>query len=286
VRLAADAVDAQGRPVELEFLPLHWLIENPALGQIEQSTWLRILGIGSTSVIADLAGWRSDTVDLVALPLLVERREPAFVEDWRAGIRQRRWRAFGTPVPDTRATGAPEGGGVFVNRGDEFFASGAVTATPFELSDGLVVEFDARLRFTRKLHQIFVVALHLDPLPDSTLEASRPPALLELRVVGPAGDRPDTLALILAGQREHLPMPDGVGLWHRYALQVHPDGIVELLVDDRMYWRSPSRLTLPRNAAAFLVIGGQSYETELALGPVRVYRGVKFRLPELATPAR
>jgi DNA-binding SARP family transcriptional activator len=286
VRLMADAVDPEGRPVDLRLLPLHWVIGDPALGRIEQPTWLRILGIGSTSVIANLAGWRSDTMDLISVPLFVERLEPTFVEDWSAGVRADRWRTFGTPQPRTRTSGAPDGGGVFVNDGDEFFPSGAVSVVPFPVVDGIVVEFDARLRFTRKLHQSFVVALHLDALPDSVLEANRPPPFVELRIVGPAGDRPDTLAVIIDGQREHLPMPDGLGLWHRYAVQVGPDGTVELLVDDRMFWRSRPRVQVTRDAAAFLLIGGQSFETELELGPLRAYRGVKFRLPELATPER
>jgi DNA-binding SARP family transcriptional activator len=286
VRLTAEAVDPEGRSVDLQLLPLHWVIGDPALGRIEEPTWLRILGIGSTSVIAGLAGWRSDTIDLISVPLFIERQEPAFVEDWRDGVLADRWRTFGTPQPRTRTSGAPDGGGVFVNDGDEFFASGAMSVVPFALDDGIVVEFDARLQFTRKLHQSFVVALHRDELPDSVLEANRPPGIVELRVVGPAGDRPDTLALIIDGHREHLPMPDGVALWHRYAVQVTPDGTVEFLVDDRMYWRSRPRRQVPRDGAAFLLIGGQSFETELQLGTMRVYRGVKFRLPELATAER
>lgn len=284
VRLTANAFDPAGKAVSLQMLPLHWVIADPALGRLERSHWLRIVGIGSTNVIADLAGWRADTSNLISLPLVIQPLEPVFVERWLEGLETERWRLYGTPSPYTRPNGAPGEAGVFLANGDEFFASGAITAVPFALSEGIVIEFDARLPFTRKLHQELVVALHLEALPDSALEANRPPPLVELRMVGPAGERTDSVALTVGSDREQLPMPDGIGLWHRYAVQIRPDGTVELLVDDRMFWRSGTRASTPRRAEAFLLLGGQSFETELTVGSVRVYRGMKFRLPELATP--
>lgn len=282
VRLTAEAADPKGSPVSLQMRPLRWSVENPALARYEDPAWLRVSDVGTIRVVADLAGWRSDTITLVSLPLAVEPLEPAFVEDWRDGLRADRWRVFGTPTPYTDATGAPDGGGVFVNNGDEYFASGAISLAPFDIANGVVIEFDARLWFTRKLHQEFVVALHADALPDSVLEAGRPSSLAEFRAVGPAGTRPDTTELIVEGQREQMPLPDGASLWHRYALQVHPDGAVDLLIDDRLFWRSATRLAMPRSGLAYLLLGAQSFQTELAHGPIRVYQGTKFRLPTLA----
>jgi hypothetical protein len=137
------------------------------------------------------------------------------------------------------------------------------------------------MRFTGKLHQVFSVALVPGTPSDSLLEAGQAPAVAALRIQGPSCDAPEETAVLTASGRHLLPTPDRVRFWNRYALQVLRDGTVQLVVNERLYWQSPTPLSRHDLGRARVVLGSQSLDTEIAHGPLRVYRGAKYRLPVL-----
>jgi DNA-binding SARP family transcriptional activator len=275
--LEARAMGPTGEPFP-EALPVTWSVGDPGVARLDGPGLVRILSTGRARIVASAAGWRRDTLTLLAVPLAERTGSPVFVEDWTGGLDRTRWRTFGDPPPLVRPAGGRDGAGVFLNRGDAFFASGAVTRDAYTLRDGLSVEVDGRMRFTGKLHQEFAVALYDREHPDSTLASGAAPALVEFRVSGPSGDRAADAWIATPDRRVSLPLPTRPGAWHRFALQVLADGGLELIVDGRMLWRSdtpPAR----RPDAVWIGLGSQSYGTEIAHGRLRIDAPPRYYLP-------
>jgi hypothetical protein len=281
-QLTAEALDARGDPVATHLLPLRWVALDPRVLRVYEDGAVRFLRFGSTAIVATTSGWRADTLQVVSLPLVDLPVRTLFAESWRSGILPERWRRFGQPEPYTRSRGAPSGGGLMVNNGDEHFESGLVSAPVFPLADGLTIDTELRMGFTGKLHQVYALALYADPPPDSVLAVGSGSALVEFRVRGPAAGDPGEATITTAERRFSIPLPVGARSWHRYALQLDRDGLVDLLVDDRLYWRAPAGMTRRLPQAAALVLTGQSFETEIIQGPLLVAAGVRRRLPVIA----
>ena len=65
---------------------------------------LAALDTGTIRVVADVAGWRADTLTLVSAPLKTSDTELLFEETWQSGIRPDIWRVFGEPAPAASIT--------------------------------------------------------------------------------------------------------------------------------------------------------------------------------------
>jgi DNA-binding SARP family transcriptional activator len=279
--VSAVARDIRGDPLTFGAIPVAWSVTDSGVARLDGPGQVRLLRAGRVGVVASLAGWRADTLTLYSVPVFERARTPVFLEDWRGGIDSTRWRVFGDPPPTTRPAGGPNRAGTFLNRGDEFFTSGAITAAEFPLAQGLGVEVDGRMPFTGKLHQEFGIALYQGDLPDSVLIGGTAPALVEFRVRGPSGAAPAEAWIATREARYTLPMPPGPDAWHAYGLQVLEDGTVELILDGRTYWRSGTPLTR-HTGGVRIGLGFQSFETGIVHGRVRVYGPPRYQLPDLA----
>jgi DNA-binding SARP family transcriptional activator len=277
--LVAQAAGSTGEPVDAA-LPIEWSVSDPAVARLDGPGRVRILSAGPVRIMASAAGWRRDTLTVFSVPLAERAVVPVSVEDWTGGLHGDRWRPFGDPTPRTHPTGGPDGAGVFTNRGDEFFASGAVTREAFPLRDGLGVEVDGRMPFTGKLHQEFAVALYDQDHPDSTLASGTAPALVEFRVQGPSGAGGAEAWIATRDQRVALPLPPNPAAWHTYTLQLGADGRIELIVDGQLLWRAPTPL-VHQATSVRIGLGYQSFETEILHGRLRVYTPPRYYLPEV-----
>jgi hypothetical protein len=261
--------------------PVRWISLHPEIARFHESTVLEILRTGSTQIVVTAAGWRSDTLSILSLPLLENTIEPAFSEDWRdGGIAPDRWRTFGDPVPIVRSSGGPDGG-VFVNNGDAFFTSGAITVPQFRTEKGIAVSVAGRMTFTGRLHQAFTLALYDREFADSSIAAGDASPLVELRIAGPSGTSPLQTTVVTPVRQDVIPAPDGVVSWRQYTLQVQPDGTIEVLVDGRMHWRSSYVLPLRRSPRVRVVLGEQSLDTDVAHGTVRIYEAPRYTIPNV-----
>lgn len=284
VDLAVAILGPGGDTLSGDAPPIAWHVTDRQVARLEGPGQLRVLRPGQTAVIADAAGWRADTLELLSVPLVQRAATPAFAETWRRGLDTTRWHPFGDPTPLARPTGGPGRSGVFLNNGDAFFASGVVSDSAFPLKDGLGVEVEGRMPFTGRLHQEFGLALYAEPLPDSVLASGQAPALAEFRVRGPTADQPGQAWISTPEWRQDLAMPDQPAEWHAYALQVEADGTVELIVDGELRWRSPT--PLKRHGGSVRIgLGFESLETEIAHGRLRVYTPPRYTLPQLTLDA-
>jgi len=279
ITLTADAVGSTGEPFRT-VLPITWSVDDREVARLEKAGHVRVIGAGSARVVASVAGWREDTLALFSVPLAERPVQATFSEDWTGGLDEDRWRTFGDPPPVTRSSGGPDGSGVFANHGDAFFASGAVTRDAFPLRDGLGVEVEGRMPFSGKLHQEFALALFDREYPDSTLASGTAPALAEFRVRGPSGADAAQAWIATPDQRVDLPPPPRPGAWHVYTLQVLPEGLLELIVDGRLLWRSATPLA-PRAQSVRVGLGYQSFETDIQHARLRVYAPPRYYLPEV-----
>ena len=277
--LGTTATSSDDAPLAIPF-PIEWSVTDAAVARLDAPGRIWVLREGRAAIIASAAGWRADTVLVDAVPLAERAAPVVFEEDWTRGLDRERWRPFGDPMPRAPPTGGPDGAGVFANYGDEFFASGVVTRDAFPVREGLGVEVEGRMRFTGKLHQEFGLALYDEEHSDSALASGAALALVEFRVRGPSGEGPAEAWIATPERRMALPPPSRPDAWHTYALQLLPDGGIELIVDGRMLWRAPEPLAR-RGGSVRIGLGFQSFETEILHGRVRVSTPPRYYLPEV-----
>jgi len=278
LQVNATTVDSDTLPVE--GLPIRWSASDDRLIRWTGPGQIQIDSVGRAAVIVSAAGWRSDSMEILSVPLVELPIQPVIVEDWLEGLDVSKWLPFGDPSPITRRQGGPDDGGVFINNGDAFFESGAVLRTPIPLNNGATIETSAKLQFTGRLHQTFGIALRAT-LPADSIELGSAGSLVDFRIQGPSADEPLMAWMATPEERFIIPFTGLVNEWRSFALQILPDGTIELVLDEMMYWRSPHPVegVVQEGQEAYVTLGYRSSRTEILTGPVRVYLIPKFRLP-------
>lgn len=284
LRLDARAWTAGGNTVPSDLVPLAWGATDTSVVRVRGDSTARVLRAGSARLVADAGGWTADTLLLASRPLVARRPELAFRERWSDGISSDRWTVFGSPEPyvteaadaTLASSGTPRTARAFVNNGDANYSSGVVSRPEFDLEGARTVEFRAALPFTRRHYQGVVVGLAARG-PETAGEswARADAEKIALRFGG--NPRGAHAAVTAPEGRWRVPLPSEAGDWHRYALQVDDDGRVAYVVDGRLLWRSPTPVVGPlRGRRLRLLLGGRSLHTELMVGEIRVWRGVRF----------
>ena len=260
-------------------VPISWSTPDTLLAEFLRPGLLRVLGAGPITVVANARGWRADTLTIESRPLVAADVEPVLIEDWTEGLRPERWILLGEPLPYTRPAGGPDGGGVFVSNGDENYASGVVSRRIFAMDDGLTLEAWGRMPFTGAHYEDYLLQLSsVGPPVDSVEWLDRQ----TLAIIAFNGHN-RLIRIAAQGQQTELPFPDDVWIWRLYALQVDADGTISLIVDGRLYWQSP--VPVDTEEPVHVGVLGTARTSEIAHGPVRVYRGSKYVLPR-APPRR
>jgi DNA-binding SARP family transcriptional activator len=280
------AVDALGDTVPVTNLPVRWLVNDRSVATFLEPGWLHAADSGRFLVTASLAGWRSDTVYMTSLPIVEDPAEAVVQENWTSELNERVWRPFGEPRPKTAAVGSPTGG-VFLNNGDAFFESGVVLRQPVRLDSGVTVEAGGRMPFTGQLHQTYGISIRRE-LPQDSHELGSNGFIVDFRIQGPSADEPAKAWIATTDHRESIPLPEAPGAWRRYALQLRPDGLVEIVIDGQIHWRSTFRAFTEGNVPdpAYVTLGYRSFQTGIAHGPVSVYERPKYRVSYLTETDR
>lgn len=278
--------DAEGDTLAPDGIGITWsAIDSTSDGpvaEVVEPGLVRLRAPGRARLIASARGWRADTLAVVSIPLVKHGDlEPIFSEDWTAGLDTSRWIGFGEPAPFARPNGGPDGAGAFGNNGDAHFASGAISRQTFAPESGFAIEAFGRMPFTGKVAQRFAIALY-PPEPDDSTGWIGTRPLLEFQVRGRASDEPASAWVATRDARSPVPFPTRPEAWHAYTLQVTPEGIVELVIDSTLHWRSAWRI--PTLSPIRAGLGYQSFETRILHGPVKVYQRPKYFLLDLSSP--
>jgi len=231
---------------------------------------------GQIRVVGSVGGWRADTLEVESRTLSVDpEARLLFEETWSGGLAGGTWQMFGDPEPVANPGGGPDGTGVLHNRGDENYASGALTELRFPAADGLSVEVWGRAPFTRGLFQTWGLDLADDPRLDP-VTGERPPGgrTARVRMMSSTEDPAGVATVIGPASEVSVPVPDDVGEWRLHVLQLHPDGTIEWIVDGRRH--ASLRSDVPVPDSVHVAIGGRMVGTTIEHGSVRVWRGLRY----------
>jgi len=284
-QLRAVALDTAGLPVATG--GLRWRSADTTIASVDSMGVLRAHRPGRVSVIASAGGWREarQEITITDAPTRV-----TFEEDWSTAL-DSNWRAFGIPRP--RIERHPLLGHAFLNNGDASFFSGAYTRRAFPSRDGLWVEAEISTPITAPQSQSLVVSLFsINGAPARAawsawdhLSGDGPPGLatpnFSVRVPdGAGGNR--------IGEEFRVTTTDGGGLFpappslksgapHRLVMQVLPDGRCGVAIDGRVVWMGPAAFLEPE---VYLMLAGNSVETQMLVGRVRVGGGIAAAFAE------
>jgi DNA-binding SARP family transcriptional activator len=263
------------RLADLSDLPIHWEASDPGLATVSDSGLVRVLEAGTIGIVANLGGWRADTLTVTSEPAVELERPLIFEETWVTGLKPGTWTTYGSPTPRVREEGGPEGSGVFFNNGNQSYTSGALSVDRFSPVDGLTVEAWGYLPSEGGLWQDFYLGLSASPHLDENGER-RPAArgvglLVETNPSATTVFWADTIVA-------DLPLPD-LDRWVLYGIQLAPNGVVSIVIDGKLFWRSgPETMAFPTGTELLLDLGGRSVGAEVKHGPVRLFSGEKYRV--------
>ena len=279
ITLTAEAMSPRDGRVMFGNIPLRWTSLDTMVARIGPDGALELRAEGTARIRVTAGGWRSDSLSFAVRPLTVAGGEPLFEEGWHEGLDTTKWRPFGEPRPQVFPARSRADRPAFANSGDEFFESGAVTVEPFDLRRGLTVEVDGRVPFTGQLRQIFGFQLVPETTSDSALAYGRAGPIVALRLTGsPDGGGSGEAAVLTGRDKQLLPIPGHTGAWRTYILQITPEGIVQFLLDGRLYWQSVEPLPRSTLGQARLALGFSSVGTRILHGAVRIYPGPRYLL--------
>lgn len=276
VDFEARVLDAAGRRVPPAAARLRWRSSDTSVVRIDGEGRARAAAPGEAVLTVSAGGWRADTLR-VASRELTERPRPVLLsEDWTGGIGPGRWIPAGDPRPEV-VRGEGPSGAAFLNDGDENYDSGVLSRKPVPLQDGVSLEWWARLPFTGRHFQDLIVGLTTDSVP--RLDGAAPPHAGVLHFAAAGVPRRVGVGTAMGGARRHeVPLPDDPAAWHRYGLELRPDGSVLYLLDGRLVWRSRPGFVGRIPDEARLVVGGRSLGTRVLAGPVTAWRGARWAL--------
>ncbi len=279
VDLDADVFDTRGRALDELEPSLHWRgSDGTDRPEIPGANVFRVEpgADGHVRIVADLNGWRADTLELREASVRRRAQPQLLSERWTDDPLGGSWVPFGEPLPEVREAPSSLFDRAVDPRGDEHFDSGLATADPIPLDRGATITVWARAEFSQPLYQSFAVSLAPDRPGRGAPSWQGPGKGLTLKISSNSG----RLSVRLPGRAVDLPLSVATDLWHSYTLQIGENGEVWVLVDGRLRWRSGRRINLDEIPAAHLLLHGRSDRTEVLFGPVRISEGTEFELTE------
>lgn len=280
VQLRAALADARGRPLTYQGA-LRWRLSDAMAGRVDSlSGELVLTGRRPRVVVHAISG--PTARDSLTITLAPFASTPRFVETW-ADTALGGWYPFGSPSPGVESTVR---GPALRNNGEGSFESGVVSRRTFDATNGLAVEAVLSGAITRIQWQ----AIHLDVLANvdsmTYLRArgknvSPSPSMSSLVCAmgyGLEGRWKGFSPLLTAFSRSEglvvTPQQDAFfkGAPATFLVQVFPDGRCGVALDGVPLgiFSSPSALSRTSRVR----ISGNSYDTDMRAGRVRVYEGV------------
>jgi DNA-binding SARP family transcriptional activator len=258
-----------------------WTTSDTAIATIDSTGLLRPRRVGHVVVHASAGGWREDSVTLVVRPLHAVTR---LTEDWSGAV-QRNFEDYGIPRPKTirDAGGRP----AFLNNGDGSYESGAYSKLEFEPEEGLGVEAVVSTPVNRsqwqELNLGFDAGIELAASSGWDRSTGYLPAHTRSgRTLchfgypkGEGAGSADSLALVSSGSVMRGPAQPAVeaGRWYTVSVQIFPDGRCGLAINGEAVLVVETQLPLDRPYR--LDIDGNSVGTQILVGPLEVWEGVK-----------
>jgi DNA-binding SARP family transcriptional activator len=249
---------------------IRWFVTDTTVANVDNLGFVRGRRGGSTLLVASAGGFRADTIQVgVSFAPL----DTLFMEDWANGIDPSKWTSFGTPRSFVVARAGPAGRSAFLSNGDYNHGSGVLSRARFEVgAAGLTLEAEGRLPFTGGHWQIWQAGL-TDPPPKLEIEEYAPGYhRLDVSGISPTERNHSwTCGRGKAEWRSEGKAPP----WHRFTIQVRPDGITECYLDGRVLYRD----TIPavgRISPLVIMLRGHSVNAKIYHGRLVLTRGLRY----------
>jgi hypothetical protein len=284
-------LDGLDRPLKLRPEIMSWRSSDPAIAAVDTLTGeVHPRRIGRVTITASAGGWKHAAVSLDILE--ADQAEEVLHEQW-IRLDTLAWKLYGAPLPSL-ATG-PGGIRGLNNNGDGSYNSGAYSLETFSPLSGLGVEASVHTPITESQWQHHVLQLNSVRTYNLTgwdhrsmaipLNEAHPFEYCGIQY--PTGEGYLGLSQVraLAGTQVHtiaVQRDSMTAGWHRYRLQIFPDGTCGVALDGKPIWRS--RDVLPLNVQYRVEMTGNSVRTTMITGPLTVWRGVKRDLDWHAVP--
>jgi len=286
----ATVSDGRGRPISLPKGALRWTSRDTAVARVDSiSGQITARQLGRAVIAVALADLAADSTRVT-----VEwgSTTPAFREQWRT-IDSTRWIDFGVPAP--RLALGPGGVRGLSNNGDGSYPSGVISAQLFDPATGIGVSARLSVPVTRSQWQnqlVTILSRREWPIEGWDRRTGNPhqgrnPAVEACSLHYPASEGIAGVGLVhLEGghQRRQIKADSTwrLGDWHTVEIQLFPDGTCGFRLDGVPIWRSDSKLPLDQRYR--ILLAGNSAGTNVVVGPVEVWTGVRRDLawPTLA----
>jgi DNA-binding SARP family transcriptional activator len=268
-----------GTEVGVKFIG--WATSDSNVATIDSTGLLTPKRLGEVVVHASAGGWRQDSVTLVVRPLDPVSR---LSEDWSGGVR-RNFEDYGVPRP--RIMPDPSGRPTFLNNGDGSYQSGAYSKLEFWPTRGLGVEAPVSTPVNRTQWQALNLGFDagIELAANSGWDRSTgymPARNRASRTLchfsfprGEGLNSPDSLTLTggSVGASKRAPLLLRSGRWYTVRIQVFPDGRCGLAINGKPVLILEAQL--PLDLAYRLNLDGNSVGTQMLVGPLEVWEGVK-----------
>jgi DNA-binding SARP family transcriptional activator len=272
-QLLAQAWLSDGRRAST---PIRWETSDPSIASVSREGVLTANRAGVVGVVASADGWPADslhfTIDEAAAPGAL------FRESFET-LSADKWLIHGSPTP--RAIRTPEGPALRL-MGDGQYHDGVYSRQTFDAALGLTIEIEASISVTRPQQQrldiclVEIAALEVastgwSPAPDQYLCFSYP-ADEGLKFDPYEAHLLSNRALALSIRLDSLL---GDGSWHRYALQIEPDGTGSVVIDGVTAGTTALKLR-PATAGYRVSIQGKAVDTEVLVRDLAVWSGLRY----------
>ncbi|MDQ8154296.1 MAG: hypothetical protein P3B98_06495, partial [Gemmatimonadota bacterium] len=277
-RLTAEGRRANGAPAWLH--DLRWTSRDTSVATIDSTGRLRPKRLGTSWIIVSAGGWRVDSAQVIITP---PSSRTVMQESWGEGW-MKRWRVFGTPAATVINTTR---GPALLPNGDGSYPTGAYSPTPIAALSGVGFEAELSLKITRTQWQ----TLGLDMRDPAMLTAIRiwdhrtgdsPDLGRPYCALGVPGDEGvvglDYMSISgrVAGNVRVAASPNLYnGSWHRFRLQLLPDGRCALAIDGQPVGILQSNLSQMPRAVVPLIAGHDRFGGQLVVGKFEAWSGVR-----------
>jgi hypothetical protein len=274
-QLRLSGWDASGNPMEP--LAVRWESDDSTTAVIDTLGVVRPRREGRVLVRVTAGGWRSDSAWITIVP---PEAQTVALEDWHGDVGSR-WVLFGTPRPYTRTQG---GQTALLPNGDSTDVSGAYLRHRLPASNGVGAEFEISTPITMlQWQEIRLMLLSTDSLDTDSWDLTRGVVLVpneqwrECFVHYPFGENEAGPSKIQLGWGLYrtFPAPASLrtGQWARIRIQLFPDGRCGLAVNGRALGILQRRA--PPGDSTMVLLWGRSFHTDIEVGSVEVWTGVR-----------
>jgi hypothetical protein len=270
-----EVTDSAGRSV---FPAMRWQIADTLIASVDDHGFVRGRRPGTTKLVASAGEFRADTV---VVRIHSEAIDTLLHELWDGGIDTATWEIVGSPQPAIVPGAGPDGSAALLSNGDYNWPSGVITRGEFDLSSGLTIEFQAHLELTGLHWQ--ELAAFLVPLAKAFTPGNERATGVQVASLSVIGQSPTYTTsyyrcsdgMGTGSGDQTWPPPGGDRGWHRFVIQIRPDGYFECYLNGERL--GPYEISEPLRAPrAAVFLGGRSNLTKIYHGPLLVTRGLRY----------